>query len=77
MSYLGLSEHIDFEALPDPVGRFRLENVIGEGTYGEVFQAFDIEMGETIRFYLFCSLRWYVMTGENVATVGVSQTVQF
>lgn len=45
MSYLGLSEHIDFESLPDPSGRIRLDEVIGEGTYGEVFRAFDIETG--------------------------------
>lgn len=45
MSYLGLSEHIDFESLPNPGGRIRLDEVIGEGTYGEVFRAFDLEMG--------------------------------
>lgn len=45
MSYLGLSEHIDFESLPNPSGRIRLDEVIGEGTYGEVFRAFDLEMG--------------------------------
>ena len=45
MSYLGLSEHIDFDSLPDPSGRIRLDEVIGEGTYGEVFRAFDLETG--------------------------------
>jgi myosin-3 len=45
MSYLGLSEHIDFESLPNPGGRIRLDEVIGEGTYGEVFRAFDLEIG--------------------------------
>ncbi|EFX77076.1 hypothetical protein DAPPUDRAFT_305891 [Daphnia pulex] len=48
MSYLGLSEHIDFESLPNPGGRIRLDEVIGEGTYGEVFRAFDLEMGQTV-----------------------------
>ena len=45
MSYLGLSEHVNFEKLPDPTGRFRLEEVVGEGTYGEVYKAFDLELG--------------------------------
>ncbi len=45
MSYKGLSDHIDFESLPDPTERFRLEEVIGEGTYGEVFRAVDQETG--------------------------------
>ncbi|KZS21454.1 Neither inactivation nor afterpotential protein C [Daphnia magna] len=48
MSYLGLSEHIDFESLPNPSGRIRLDEVIGEGTYGEVFRAFDLEMGQSV-----------------------------
>lgn len=45
MAYVGLSEHVDFEKLPDPSGRLRLDEVIGEGTYGEVYQAFDLETG--------------------------------
>jgi myosin-3 len=45
MSYLGLSEHIDLDNLPHPGDRFRLEQVIGEGTYGEVFKAIDLDSG--------------------------------
>ncbi|KAK2723178.1 myosin-IIIb-like isoform X3 [Artemia franciscana] len=48
MSYLGLSQHIHFDDLPDPSGRFQLDGVIGEGTYGEVFKAFDLETGQKI-----------------------------
>ncbi|XP_069984384.1 myosin-IIIb isoform X8 [Penaeus vannamei] len=45
MSYMGMSQHIDFDNLPDPNTRFELLEVIGEGTYGEVFAAKDHETG--------------------------------
>lgn len=54
MSYLGLSEHIDFDSLPDPSGRIRLDEVIGEGTYGEVFRAFDIDAGKVATLLSYC-----------------------
>lgn len=41
MSYMGMSQHIDFDNLPDPNTRYELLEVIGEGTYGEVFAAKD------------------------------------
>lgn len=41
--YSGLSQHIDFNSLPDPSERFDLQNLIGEGTYGEVYSAYDKE----------------------------------
>ncbi|RXG59092.1 Myosin-IIIa [Armadillidium vulgare] len=45
MSYMGMSQHIDFDSLSDPNTRFELLEVIGEGTYGEVFAAKDHETG--------------------------------
>lgn len=52
MSYLGLSSHIDFEKLPNPAGRIRIEEVIGEGTYGEVRKGFDSQLGTSFFFKL-------------------------
>ncbi|XP_012256582.2 myosin-IIIb-like isoform X3 [Athalia rosae] len=41
MAYHGLSQHLDFDAIPDPDERFALLELIGEGTYGEVYSARD------------------------------------
>ncbi|KAK6642740.1 hypothetical protein RUM43_004242 [Polyplax serrata] len=41
MAYQGLSRHINLEATPSPGDRFTLMELIGEGTYGEVFSARD------------------------------------
>ncbi|XP_032682960.1 myosin-IIIb-like isoform X2 [Odontomachus brunneus] len=43
MAYHGLSQHVNFDMIPDPGGRFQLEELIGEGTYGEVYAAYDKE----------------------------------
>ncbi|XP_063589666.1 myosin-IIIb-like [Penaeus indicus] len=48
MSYMGMSQHIDFDNLPDPNTRYELLEVIGEGTYGEVFAAKDHETGSMV-----------------------------
>lgn len=45
MAYHGLSQHVNFDVIPDPGERFRLEELIGEGTYGEVYAAYDKETG--------------------------------
>ena len=47
MSYAGMSEHIRLDELPDPTGKLRLEVIIGEGTYGEVYKAFDLLNGKS------------------------------
>jgi myosin-3 len=39
MNYKGLSQHIDFNSLPNPEERFELQHVIGEGTYGKCYYA--------------------------------------
>ncbi|XP_077302736.1 myosin-IIIa-like isoform X2 [Arctopsyche grandis] len=41
MAYHGLSQHVELDRVADPLDRFTLEGLIGEGTYGEVFSARD------------------------------------
>ncbi|KAL6261975.1 hypothetical protein P5V15_007059 [Pogonomyrmex californicus] len=48
MAYHGLSQHVNFDVIPDPGERFRLEELIGEGTYGEVYAAYDKETGNKV-----------------------------
>ncbi|GAB1869950.1 non-specific serine/threonine protein kinase [Camponotus japonicus] len=48
MAYHGLSQHVNFDVIPDPGERFRLEELIGEGTYGEVYAAYDKETGHKV-----------------------------
>lgn len=47
MAYRGLSRHVDLEALPEPGARFSLQELIGEGTYGEVYSARETVTGES------------------------------
>ncbi|ODN02300.1 Myosin-IIIa [Orchesella cincta] len=41
------SEKIRFEDLPSPGDKFQLLDIIGEGTYGEVYAAIDVELEAT------------------------------
>ena len=45
------SSRIDFASLPSPGERFDLLEVIGEGTYGEVYVACDMENGEISQIF--------------------------
>jgi myosin-3 len=49
MAYHGLSQHVSFEELPSPGDRFILQDLIGEGTYGEVYSARDTVTGKIFR----------------------------
>ncbi|XP_015438922.1 PREDICTED: myosin-IIIb-like [Dufourea novaeangliae] len=48
MAYHGLSQHVNFDVIPDPGDRFDLEDLIGEGTYGEVYSAHCNETGNKV-----------------------------
>ncbi|KAG5313772.1 MYO3A protein, partial [Pseudoatta argentina] len=48
MAYHGLSQHVNFDVIPDPGECFRLEELIGEGTYGEVYAAYDKETNNKV-----------------------------
>ncbi|XP_034180215.2 myosin-IIIb isoform X1 [Osmia lignaria lignaria] len=48
MAYHGLSQHVNFDVIPDPDDRFVLEELIGEGTYGEVYSAHCNETGNKV-----------------------------
>ena len=42
-AYAGLSSVLDLASLPDPSERFQIKDLMGEGTYGEVYEAWDKE----------------------------------
>ncbi|XP_063238781.1 myosin-IIIb-like [Bacillus rossius redtenbacheri] len=48
MAYQGLSRHVRFDELPEPGDRFELQDLVGEGTYGEVFSARDSVSGQRV-----------------------------
>ena len=48
MAYNGLSQHVKFEDLPAPGDRFVLQDLVGEGTYGEVYSARDTVTGKPL-----------------------------
>ncbi|XP_034246808.1 myosin-IIIb-like [Thrips palmi] len=48
MTYRGMSQRVHFESLPSPVERFALKELIGEGTYGDVYSAKDNLTGERV-----------------------------
>ncbi|XP_068215254.1 myosin-IIIb-like isoform X2 [Palaemon carinicauda] len=63
MAYMGMSQHIDFDNLPDPNTRFELLEIIGEGTYGEVFAAKDHDTGESVAIKIMENI------GENLEEI--------
>ncbi|CAM1326506.1 MYO3A (predicted) [Pycnogonum litorale] len=46
--YGNLSQQIDFDGLPQPYDRFKLLDVIGEGTYGEVYASQDLAQDKKV-----------------------------
>ncbi|CAG4979112.1 unnamed protein product [Parnassius apollo] len=48
MAYRGLSQHVELDRAADPRDRFTLQELIGEGTYGEVYCAKDKKTGRRV-----------------------------
>lgn len=48
MAYRGLSQHVELDRAADPQDRFTLQELIGEGTYGEVYCAKDKKNGRRV-----------------------------
>ncbi|XP_052758788.1 myosin-IIIb-like isoform X2 [Galleria mellonella] len=48
MAYRGLSQHVELDRAADPKERFTLQELIGEGTYGEVYCAKDKKTGRRV-----------------------------
>lgn len=48
MAYRGLSQHVELDRAADPRERFTLQELIGEGTYGEVYCARDKKTGRRV-----------------------------
>jgi serine/threonine protein kinase len=48
MAYRGLSQHVELDRAADPRDRFMLQELIGEGTYGEVYCARDKKTGRRV-----------------------------
>lgn len=48
MAYRGLSQHVELDRAADPRDRVSLQELIGEGTYGEVYCARDKKTGRRV-----------------------------
>ncbi|CAH2050292.1 unnamed protein product, partial [Iphiclides podalirius] len=48
VAYRGLSQHVELDRAVDPRDRFSLQELIGEGTYGEVYCAKDKKSGRRV-----------------------------
>lgn len=66
VAYRGLSQHVELDRAADPRDRFTLQELIGEGTYGEVYCARDKKTGRRVaikvslsRLNNLKSLKWY------------------
>lgn len=59
MTYQRLCQFANISLLPDPTDKYKLDERIGEGTYGEVFRAVDLQTGKIISIVP-CSLIFLV-----------------
>ncbi|XP_045527371.1 myosin-IIIb-like isoform X3 [Pieris brassicae] len=48
MAYRGLSQYVELDRAADPSDQYTLQDLIGEGTYGEVYSARDKKSGKRV-----------------------------
>jgi myosin III len=48
MDYYRMCQRFGLNSVPSPDGRFTIDELIGEGTYGEVFRAKDTTSGKRL-----------------------------
>jgi myosin-3 len=70
MAYNGLSQHVKFEELPAPGDRFVLQDLIGEGTYGEVYSARDTVTGKPLS-RASCVLLCFNLTPDKLSALQI------
>ncbi|GBP22033.1 Myosin-IIIa [Eumeta japonica] len=59
MPYRGLSQHVELDRAADPRDRFTLQDLIGEGTYGEVYCARDKKTGRRVAVKIVYLVRYW------------------
>lgn len=52
MDYYKMCQRFGLDSVPSPDGRFTIDELIGEGTYGEVFKAKDTVTGNNMICYI-------------------------
>ena len=60
--YAGLSSVLDLASLPDPTDKFEVQDLMGEGTYGEVYQALDKESNKEVEKHSFKTIPFCLST---------------
>lgn len=68
VAYRGLSQHVELDRAADPRDRFTLQELIGEGTYGEVYCARDKKTGRRVAVKV--SLSTNINQNELKRTIG-------
>lgn len=61
MDYYRMCQRFGLNSVPSPDGRFTIDELIGEGTYGEVFRAKDTVTGKRLPISINSNGVWLVI----------------